>query len=91
MKKIRLGALGLIIGLIVFVIWAVWLAFFSSRPPLTTDPATLAGDGSTLDYCQLPELNGTGKQAKDIAKGNTPGACRYAHFPCLFWPIAPSR
>lgn len=82
MKKILLGSLlgslGVIAGIIVF---AVWLAFFSARPPLTTDPATLAGDGSTLDYCQLPELNGTGKQAKDIAKGNTPGACRYAHFP----------
>ncbi len=27
------------------------LAFLSPRPPLTTDPATLAGDGSTLNYC----------------------------------------
>ena len=28
------------------IIGALWLAFFSARPPLTTDPATLAGDGS---------------------------------------------
>ena len=58
----------------------VWLVFFSSRPPLTTDAATLAGDGSTLDYCQLPDLSGQGKRAADIAKGQTPG-CAYTHFP----------
>ncbi|MBO6555542.1 MAG: hypothetical protein JJ957_03505 [Pseudomonadales bacterium] len=57
-----------------------WLMFFSERPPLTTDPATLAGDGSVLDYCDLPVLNGGGLMAKDIAKGNTPG-CRYEQFP----------
>ena len=52
---------------------AFWLAFFSARPPLTTDPATLAGDGSTINYCALPELDGSGKRAADIPKGNTPG------------------
>ena len=57
-----------------------WFAFFSSRPPLTTNPATLAGDGSVLNYCELPELDGAGKRAADIAKGNTPG-CAYSHFP----------
>ena len=55
-------------------------AFFSPRPPLTTDPQTLAGDGSTINYCQLPVLDGRGKMAADIAKGNTPG-CSYDHFP----------
>ncbi len=59
---------------------AFWQAFFSSRPPVTTDPATLAGDGSLLDYCDLPELDGTGKMAVEIPKGNTPG-CGYDHFP----------
>ena len=59
---------------------AFWGIFFSPRPALTTDPATLAGDGSMIDYCELPELDGSGKQAKDIPKGNTPG-CSYAHFP----------
>jgi len=59
---------------------AFWQLFLSARPPLTIDPATLAGDGSTIDYCDLPVLNGTGKKAVDIAKGNTPG-CGYSHFP----------
>ncbi len=59
---------------------AFGLLFLSPRPPLTTDPATLAGDGSTLDYCALPVLDGRGKRAADIAKGNTPG-CGYRHFP----------
>jgi len=59
---------------------AFWQLFLSARPPLTTDPATLAGDGSALDYCKLPVLDGSGKRAADIPKGNTPG-CSYRHFP----------
>jgi len=68
------------VALTVLVLFGFWLAFFSARPPLTIDPATLAGDGSTINYCALPTLDGTGKQASDIAKGNTPG-CGYSHFP----------
>jgi hypothetical protein len=59
---------------------AFWQLYFSARPPLTTDTATLAGDGSAVNYCELPELDGSGKMANDIAKGNTPG-CAYDHFP----------
>jgi hypothetical protein len=58
----------------------VWLVFFSSRPPLTIDPSILAGDGSTVNYCDLPVLDNSGKKATDIPKGNTPG-CAYTHFP----------
>ena len=57
-----------------------WQLFFSARPPLTIDPAILAGDGSVLNYCELPVLDGSGKRAADIPKGNTPG-CGYSHFP----------
>ena len=57
-----------------------WLSFFSARPPLATDPETLAGDGSLVNYCAPTELDGSGKNAIDIPKGNTPG-CRYDHFP----------
>ena len=70
-------ALGILLVLVLLVFWQI---FFSSRPPLTTDPATLAGDGSALDYCDLPLLDGRGKRAEDIPKGNTPG-CSYTHFP----------
>ena len=77
MKKVLLGITG---ALAVFLLSAFWLMVFSERPPLTTDPATLAGDGSVLDYCDLPILDGSGLMAKDIAKGNTPG-CRYEQFP----------
>lgn len=67
--------------LILIVVAALfWLVFFSARPPLTMDPATLAGDGSSLNYCDIPILDNSGKRAKDIPKGNTPG-CSYAHFP----------
>lgn len=57
-----------------------WLLFFSKRPPVMTDPVTLAGDGSLINYCEMPELDGSGRQAADIPKGNTPG-CSYDHFP----------
>jgi hypothetical protein len=73
--------LGRAIGLLAMLfVCLFWLAFCSSRPDNMTDPATLAGDGSLIDYCVLPELDGSGKMAKDIAKGNTPG-CAYDHFP----------
>ncbi|MBT8149349.1 MAG: hypothetical protein HKO71_01005 [Pseudomonadales bacterium] len=67
-----------VLGLLLLA--AFWQLFFSSRPPLTINPATLAGDGSTLNYCELPVLDGSGKMAADIPKGNTPG-CGYEHFP----------
>ena len=77
MKKLLIRS-GLVV--VVVILAAFWMLFFSSRPPLTTDPATLAGDGSTVNYCELPELDGSGKLAADIPKGNTPG-CSYSHFP----------
>ncbi len=77
MKKILIRTL---IVLILVLTGVFWLLFFSSRPPLTMDPATLAGDGSVLDYCELPLLDSTGPVAADIPKGNTPG-CSYDHFP----------
>ncbi len=77
MKKLLGGVLLAIASLFVFTFW---LGFLSARPPLTIDPATLAGDGSVLNYCELPDLDGSGMQAVDIPKGNTPG-CAYSHFP----------
>ena len=75
--KVVLWSLAVVV---VGLLLAFWALFFSPRPPLTTDPATLAGDGSTIDYCELPKLDGSGKLAADIPKGNTPG-CSYTHFP----------
>ena len=76
-KKLIFVLLGVIFCFLLFVFW---LGYFSSRPPLTTDPATLQGDGSVLNYCDLPDLDGSGLLAADIPKGNTPG-CGYSHFP----------
>lgn len=70
----------LFVGLLSLILFFLWLGYFSARPPLTIDPATLAGDGSELNYCQLPALDGSGLLAADIPKGNTPG-CGYTHFP----------
>jgi len=73
LKYLSAAALSLILGVF-------WLAYLSPRPPLTIDPDTLAGDGSVLNYCELPTLDGTGLLASDIPKGNTPG-CAYDRFP----------
>ena len=70
----------LLIGFVAFAGLAFWALFFSPRPALTTDPAILAGDGSLVNYCELPVLGGSGLMAADIPKGNTPG-CGYKHFP----------
>jgi hypothetical protein len=70
----------IVVAVVLLLLTAFWQLFFSARPPLTIDPATLAGDGSLVDYCKLPELDGRGKMAADIPKGNTPG-CGYDHFP----------
>jgi len=69
-----------LVSLMALFALAFWLLFFSARPPLTIDPATLAGDGSKIDPCNLPALDGRGKRSTEIPKGNTPG-CRYTHFP----------
>jgi hypothetical protein len=70
----------ILLSVVVLFLAAFWQLFVSARPPLTTDPDTLAGDGSTIDYCDMPVLDGNGKRAADIPKGNTPG-CSYRHFP----------
>ncbi len=65
----------LLLGVLLF-----WQMFFSARPALMTEALTLEGDGSTINYCELPVLDGSGKFAADIPKGNTPD-CAYSHFP----------
>ncbi len=70
-----------IIGLIVLLIVALaTYAFAWPRPTDTTDPAIFLEDGATLNYCQLPELDGSGKTADDIPKAYTPG-CSYTQIP----------
>jgi hypothetical protein len=77
MKKILIG---ISTTLVVLFLLGFWQLYLSERPPLMTDPKSLAGDGSTINYCELPIIDNSGKQAVDIPKGNTPG-CGYDHFP----------
>ena len=77
MKTVIKGFAALVL---VSMLLVLGLACLSPRPPLTIDPAVLSGDGSALNYCALPVLDGSGKSAVDIPKGNTPG-CGYDHFP----------
>ena len=48
-------------------------AFALPRPVNTTDPTIFLQNGATVDYCDLPALDGSGKEANDIPKAYTPG------------------
>lgn len=76
-KKLLVGVPAVLVLLLAGLFW---FAYFSARPPLATEAETLTGDGSLVNYCELPALDGSGKLAAEIPKGNTPG-CSYSHFP----------
>jgi len=63
----------LVAGLVVY-------AFAVPRPLDTTDPAIFLEDGKTVNYCDLPELDGSGKSADEIPKAYTPG-CSFSQTP----------
>tara|TARA_B100000131_G_scaffold110559_1_gene107482 strand:- start:1113 stop:1721 length:609 start_codon:yes stop_codon:yes gene_type:complete len=66
--------------LAVLVIVILFYAFALPRPADTTDPAIFMKDGGSLNYCDLPVLDGSGKSANDIPKAYTPG-CSYTTIP----------
>lgn len=50
------------------------------RPVDTTAPWVFEGDASSINYCDLPELDGSGLMASEIPQAHTPG-CGYTRFP----------
>ena len=50
------------------------------RPLDTTDPSIFLNDGKTINYCDLPKLDGSAKLADDIPKAYAPG-CGYSQIP----------
>ena len=64
----------------VLLIGLLFYAFLVPRPVDTTDPTVFLQDGRSLDYCELPKLDGSGKLANDIPKAYTPG-CSYTTIP----------
>ena len=58
----------LAVSFTLLILFAFCVLFLSPRSPVTTDPATLAGDGSLVNYCDLPKLDGNGKMAANIPK-----------------------
>jgi len=63
----------LVSGLLVY-------AFVLPRPADTTDPAIFLQNGGSLNYCELPVLDDSGKSANDIPKAYTPD-CGYESIP----------
>ena len=69
---------------IVAVLLALYaVLFWWPRPPDTTETRVFAADGAQLDYCALPQLDGTKLGADEIPKAYTPAApdCYYTTFP----------
>ena len=62
------------------LIGLLFYAFLIPRPADTTDPAVFLQDGRAVNYCDLPELDGSGKAANEIPKSYTPG-CSYTTIP----------
>ncbi len=66
--------------LLVLIVSLLVYAFALPRPLDTTDPEIFLRDGKTINYCNLPELDGSGKSADEIPKAYTPG-CGFSRTP----------
>ena len=71
------GVLGLVI---VLAVGLLLYAFLVPRPLDTTDPAIFLQDGKSINYCDLPVLDGSGRTADEIPIAYTPG-CAYTTVP----------
>ena len=70
-----------ILGLLLFIILCLALyAFVTPRPLDTTDLSIFLKDGKSVNYCDLTQLDGSGKSSYDIPKAYTPG-CGFSKTP----------
>ena len=70
-----------ILGLLLFIILCLALyAFLTPRPLDTTDLSIFLKDGESVNYCDLTQLDGSGKSSYDIPKAYTPG-CGFSKTP----------
>ncbi|MAN61958.1 MAG: hypothetical protein CMI60_08405 [Parvibaculum sp.] len=77
MKKV----FGFIVVVLVVVVGGLAsFLFLAPRPADTSDVSIFEGDASLIDYCDLPELDGSGLMASQIPKAYTPG-CGWESFP----------
>lgn len=77
MARILLILLGIIVAvpMLLFITLLVY-----PRPVDHTPDWVFEGDASRIDYCELPDLDGSGLLARDIPQAHTP-ACGYKEFP----------
>jgi hypothetical protein len=77
MKRILLSIFGSVLGILLLLALAI---VFYPRPENLTPAYVYQGDAHSIDYCDLPVLDGSGLVADDIPQGHTPG-CGYEKFP----------
>jgi len=70
----------IVVVLVVVVGGLASFLFLAPRPADTSDVSIFEGDASLIDYCDLPELDGSGLMASQIPKAYTPG-CGWESFP----------
>ena len=70
----------ILIGLLLLLCGLIAYATLWPRPPDTTAPQVFSADGATLNYCDLPKLDGRGASADEIPKAYTPG-CGFTQMP----------
>ena len=71
----------ILFGLFLFLVTSLLVyAFLVPRPLDTTDPSIFLKNGKIVNYCDLPKLDGSAKEADDIPKSYTPG-CGYSQIP----------
>lgn len=70
------------VALIIFIplIGLASFLFLAPRPTNTTEARVFQGDASTIDYCDLTTLDGSGLTANEIPKAYTP-QCGWSDFP----------
>ena len=66
--------------LVAIPVLLVLILLFYPRPNDETPAWVFEGDASTIDYCALPTLDGSGLRAAQIPQGHTPN-CGWEKFP----------
>ena len=77
MARVLVGLLLVVIALAAVVVYALYL---EPRPPDTTAARVYAEDPRGVDYCDLPDLDGSGLTADEIPKAFTP-SCGIRQWP----------
>ena len=76
----RKALIGLLLAVATLATVAVYALYLDPRPPDTTAARVYAEDAHAVDFCDLPDLDGSGLTADEIPKAYTP-SCGIRQWP----------